>query len=271
MRTGVAVCGVSLLGCVTLLGCAGSPHASGKANADPVRATEQARLAAHIHDGTHVVAENTGTCEVCNVYEVRKDSVVRIRNESGLGTGVVFDDAGSILTNAHVVGDSKTVAIETYRGTIVRGTVERANKELDLAVVRVSSPDVKWSPIAPTEHEAPAVGSTIYVIGHPAGLGWTLTTGVLSGRRAKGEVQKGELYQISAAVSPGNSGGPAFDALGHWIGTVSSKLVGPGLEGISFVIPASELRAYLAEKPAVATPNATTSPDASPTASPAAK
>jgi putative serine protease PepD len=203
----------------------------------------------HIHaGGVHVVAEEHGDCPVCAVYERRRDSVVRIRTEGGLGTGVVIDKAGTVLTNAHVVGDSKTVALETYHGTIVRGTVERAAPEVDLAIVRVNSPDVAWAGVTPYTQGAPSVGSTVYVIGHPAGLGWTLTQGIVSGVRKSGEVQAGELLQITAAVSPGNSGGPAFDASGRWIGTVSSKLVGPGLENISFVIPASELQRFLGAK-----------------------
>lgn len=195
--------------------------------------------------GVHIIERTPGDCPVCNVYEMRRDSVVRILTTNGLGTGVVIDERGTILTNAHVVGDAATVTVETYHGTTVRGTVERRNKELDLAVIRTGTPDVTWKQIAPIVGPTPAVGSTVYVIGHPAGLGWTLTTGIVSGLRRSGEVQKNEVFQITAAVSPGNSGGPAFDSQGAWIGTVSSKLVGPGLENISFVIPATELRRYM--------------------------
>lgn len=204
---------------------------------------------AHIHEANvHVIAETPGTCPVCNVYEQRRDSVVRIRTESGLGTGVVIDGMGTVLTNAHVVGDAAMVLVETYHGTIVKGTVTRKGKDLDLAVIRVAAPDVKWLAIAPVDAPDAVVGSPVYVIGHPAGLGWTLTAGVISAQRRAGETQRGPLIQISAAVSPGNSGGPAFDERAQWIGTVVSKLVGPGLENLNFVIPASEVRRFLAEK-----------------------
>ncbi len=223
----------------------------GCANVQTVSASPQTTLAdpAHIHPGDmHVIAEARGFCPVCNVYELRRASVVRIRTETGLGTGVVLDDTGSVLTNAHVVGDSETVTIETNKGTTARASVIRRDKAIDLALLSTAATDVKWAGIQPSPAALPVVGSTVYVIGHPAGLGWTLTQGIVSGQRASGEVQANQLIQITAAVSPGNSGGPAFDERGVWIGTVSSKLVGPGLENISFVIPASELTKFLAAK-----------------------
>lgn len=204
--------------------------------------------AKHLLSGLHIVSEAPETCPVCNLYRFRRDSVVRIRTETGLGTGVVVDAAGMILTNAHVVGDSPVVAVETYHGTIVKGTVLRRSKDVDLALIKTESPDVSWASLSPDETSEPVVGSKVFVIGHPAGLGWTLTEGIVSGRRKGGEVQATSLIQITAAVSPGNSGGPAMDAEGRWIGTVSSKLVGPGLENISFVIPAAELRVFMAGK-----------------------
>jgi S1-C subfamily serine protease len=200
----------------------------------------------HPLDGVHVVAENPGDCPICALYETRRDAVVLIRTDGGLGTGVVIDDQGTILTNAHVVGDAASVSIETASGTLVQGTVGRKAVEVDLAVITVHAADVRWTAVRPDEGASPVIGSDVYVIGHPAGLGWTLTTGILSGERRMRRSDGPELFQITAAVSPGNSGGPAFDSQGRWIGTVSSKLVGPGLENISFVIPSTELRRFLA-------------------------
>lgn len=197
--------------------------------------------------GVHVVSEQKDDCVVCDLYEHRRDSVVLIRTESGLGTGVVIDDAGSIVTNAHVVGDATSVTIETAQGTRVQGRVERKGDGLDLALVRTAATDVKWQPLEISREAAPVVGSPVFVIGHPAGLGWTITQGILSGTRKEGEIDKTPLLQITAAVSPGNSGGPLLDSRGRWIGTVVSKLVGPGLENLSFVIPAERVRGFLNE------------------------
>ncbi len=214
---------------------------------DPNRAADRR---AHADADVHAVAQNPGDCPICALYENRRGAVVLIRTETGLGTGVVIDDKGTILTNAHVVGDAETVSVQTHAGTLVRGTVGRKEVAVDLAIVTAAAGDVRWSLVRPDEGPEPVVGSDVYVIGHPAGLGWTLTTGILSGAQRMNRADGPELFQITAAVSPGNSGGPAFDARGRWIGTVSSKLVGPGLENISFVIPASELRRFLAAEPA---------------------
>ena len=226
----LAAAGVTL---ALLGGCAGG-QSSGKVDQ------------AHVHaGGVHVVAETPGTCPICEVYELRRDSVVRIRAGSSLGTGVVIDNKGTVLTNAHVVGDSAAVTLETYKGDMIRGVVVRRGMSIDLALISADPTDIKWQGVMPIAEDPPVVGSKVYVIGHPAGLGWTLTEGIISARRRVGEVEKTEIIQITAAVSPGNSGGPAFDGDGHWIGTVTSKLVGHGLENISFVIPASELHRFL--------------------------
>lgn len=209
----------------------------------------------HEHAGmVHVVGEQKDECVVCDLYEHRRDSVVLIRTESGLGTGVVIDDQGSIVTNAHVVGEAEWVTVETAQGTSVRGRVERRGEAgLDLALVRTASADVKWQALEISRGSAPVVGSAVFVIGHPAGLGWTITQGIVSGTRKEGEIERTPLLQITAAVSPGNSGGPLLDARGRWIGTVVSKLVGPGLENLSFVIPAERVRGFI-EGPAGARP-----------------
>lgn len=202
--------------------------------------------AGHAADDVHAVAENPGDCPICALYEDRRGAVVLIRTDNGLGTGVVIDDRGTILTNAHVVGDAETVSVQTHAGTLVRGSVGRKAVAVDLAIITADAADVRWTVVRPDEGPEPVIGSDVYVIGHPAGLGWTLTAGILSGAQRMNRADGPQLFQITAAVSPGNSGGPAFDTQGRWIGTVSSKLVGPGLENISFVIPASELRRFLA-------------------------
>lgn len=198
--------------------------------------------------GVHVVANAPESCPVCSLYNGHRDSVVLVRTDEGLGSGVVIDDRGSVITNAHVVKDQATVLVQTYHGTVVRGRVERAKPDADLALIRSSASDVAWVPMAWPQQVEPGVGSTIYVIGHPVGLGWTLTEGIVSGVRPAGQVGPFEAYQIDAAVSPGNSGGPVLDSAGNWVGVVSSKLVGPGLENIAFVIPVAEIERFVADE-----------------------
>lgn len=201
--------------------------------------------AAHFASDTHVVRENPGDCPICALYENRRDAVVFIRTDSGLGTGVVIDPNGTILTNAHVIENARTITVQTFDGTVFPASITRTQPEVDLATITVLAPETRWTSIRPDDGVTPIIGSAVYVIGHPVGLGWTLTEGILSGAGRMNRADGPQLFQITAAVSPGNSGGPAFDARGNWIGTVSSKLVGPGLENISFVIPAAELRSFL--------------------------
>jgi S1-C subfamily serine protease len=94
------------------------------------------------------------------------------------------------------------------------------------------------------------VGTKVFVIGHPVRLGWTVTQGIVSGLRGAGEVAPTALIQTDAAISPGNSGGPLLDEHGHLVGIVRSKLVGPGIENVSFAVPASAVRLFLQRVPA---------------------
>lgn len=200
---------------------------------------------AHLASQTHVVSENPGDCPICALYENRRDAVVFIRTDSGLGTGVVIDPHGTILTNAHVIENARTITVQTFDGTVFPASITRTQPEVDLATITVIAPETRWTSIRPDDAATPVIGSAVYVIGHPVGLGWTLTEGILSGAGRMSRANSSQLFQITAAVSPGNSGGPAFDVQGRWIGTVTSKLIGPGLENISFVIPAAELQSFL--------------------------
>ncbi|MBY0312995.1 MAG: serine protease [Phycisphaerales bacterium] len=199
----------------------------------------------HVRGKMHVVAEGADGCPVCAIYDRARESTVRIRSKGGLGTGVVVASNGRIVTNAHVVGEESTVIVETVHGTIVKATVEKSLKDEDLALLSTAADDVRWTMLAHGAAGLPRIGSPIFVIGHPASLGWTITEGIVSGHRKPGEVASTAILQVDAAVSPGNSGGPVLDSSGNWIGVVSSKLVGPGLENISFVIPRDDVRAKL--------------------------
>jgi len=225
--------------CLGLAGCAASSK-------DAVRPTLVSTDAHRSADGIHMVVKAPDDCPVCVLYETNRGSVVRIRSSTGIGTGLVVGQ-GRIVTNAHVVGTDSEVAVETNHGTVFHASILRSEVPHDLALLSADQADIKWFPAKMVmSSRTPRIGSAVFVIGHPVGLGWTLTEGVVSGTRIAGEVGQFELLQIDAAVSPGNSGGPALDANGQWLGLVSSKLVGPGLENISFVIPAKEVRAFLA-------------------------
>lgn len=229
---------VILSGVTFVLGCTSPGSRSGTPGLEQV--------SGHVHNGAeHIVALAPDTCPICNIYEVNQQGVVRIRNESGQGTGIVIDSGGHIITNAHVVGDSETVLVETSEGTLMPGAVVRRDTVSDLALIIVHNRDVKWKVIDRTMPSQDRIGSAIYVIGHPLGLGWTVTQGVLSGKREGGDVAPIPLFQTDAGISPGNSGGPVFDAQGRFVGLIRSKAVAPGAENIAFAIPASVVADFI--------------------------
>lgn len=218
-----------------------TPSANATSRASPV--TRDHAAVEHLYQPAHE------DCPLCALYESRSRSVVRVRNQTGQGAGLVLSANGLVITNAHVVADAQEVLVETSGGAFATGRVLRRDGDADLALVLVASPDVMWQPVDWMIAEPPRIGSTIYAIGHPLGLGWTITRGVISGVRKPGEVAKVELLQTDAAISPGNSGGPVFDEHGHPVAIVRSKANAPGAENIAFVIPWSVVRAFLDAEP----------------------
>ncbi len=164
-------------------------------------------------------------------------SVVTVEAGDDLGSGwVAHADAGGsdIVTNFHVVADSWNdgVAAVTVRqgDASLSGTVARVDPEEDLAIVHVAA----QLPALVAVTERLEVGTAVMAAGSPLGLDGTVTVGVLSSYRS---LEGSEYVQFSAAVSPGNSGGPLVDQRGRVIGIVSAKLVYPGAEGLSLAIP----------------------------------
>lgn len=216
----------------------------------PARAGAASDLTPHLLSASiHRPGPQSDDCPICALYEAHRDAIVRITAGQGLGTGLVLAP-GLIITNAHVVGESGPITIETFDGHTTTATRLKVDAPGDLALIRAAESTFTWSAARMSVDAPVRVGSDVFVIGHPVGLGWTITQGVVSARRRANEVGPYEAIQIDAPVSPGNSGGPALDASGRWIGLVSSKLVGPGLENIAFVIPAPRVRQFLADTPA---------------------
>ncbi len=223
-----SLCLVGLLA----VGCAQTPKQSSHSLDNPV----------------HQVATATASCPVCALYSVHRANVVRLLAGDSQGAGVVVGSDGRILTSAHVIAGADRIVVETYEGARYESRAIVSDDALDLALIRADSPGVDWSPVDVDAVDPAPVGSKVFVIGHPAGLGWTVTQGIVSGLRRAGEVSGGggeELIQTDAAISPGNSGGPLLDEHGHLMGIVRSKRVGPGIENLSFAVPMSVVTRFL--------------------------
>jgi 2-alkenal reductase len=160
----------------------------------------------------------------------------------GSGTGFLWDPAGNIVTNAHVVSGERRVLVRTASGHILNADVVGNASNYDLAVVRVSSIGPLPPPLPIGTSADLKVGQFAYAIGNPFGLDLSLTTGVISALRRRmptaGGREVANVIQTDAAINPGNSGGPLLDSAGRLIGVTSAILSPSGANaGVGFAIP----------------------------------
>lgn len=229
---------------LALANCAGCQY-GGQARPN-VQLTKPASFEA-AHSAAHIVGHEPRTCDLCDLYYKARTHVVRLQAGDGMGTGFVVSKSGLIMTNAHVVGNNDAPSVQTYEGATFAANTLRRSADVDLALVQVDPPSSEWMPMQVGPIALPEVGSDVYVIGHPVGLGWTITRGIVSAVRKAGEVAKTEMIQTDAAISPGNSGGPLLDRYGQLIGVVVAKLTGPGIESVGFAIPVSVAAEFITQ------------------------
>ncbi|HEX8068544.1 MAG TPA: trypsin-like peptidase domain-containing protein [Pyrinomonadaceae bacterium] len=175
------------------------------------------------------------------VAEARK-SVVKIETRGGNGTGIVVS-SGAVLTNAHVVAHEAEVALVDEAGNRQAGTVIWRDRLLDLSVIR--APAAQWPPIPVGDMSKVREGDEVIALGHPLGLGFTVTRGIVSARSRQFD---GKVFiQTDAAINPGNSGGPLLDQNGCVIG-INTFIIRAG-ESLGFAIPID--RALEAARPVI--------------------
>ena len=159
------------------------------------------------------------------------------------GSGFVFGRGGSILTNAHVVGDAKRVTVRFSDSKIAVARVAGADPSTDLALLLVDPDGLDLHALELGSSKDVAVGDPAFAIGNPFGLERTLTTGVISAiQRQIPSLQAGftigNVLQTDAAINPGNSGGPLLDARGRVIGVNAQiRTSAGGNTGIGFAVP----------------------------------
>lgn len=196
-----------------------------------------------------------GTLE--QLYQQTIPGVVSIQvttaQGGGLGSGFVYDTAGHVITNFHVVDGATTVEVDFSSGYRAHGTVIGVDKDSDIAVVKVDAPESELHPLALGDSSNLLVGETVIAIGNPFGLNGTMTVGIVSalGRTQSSEhsidgggfFSAADIIQTDAAVNPGNSGGPLLNTNGEVVGinraiaTNSSTATGqPTNSGIAFAI-----------------------------------
>lgn len=200
------------------------------------------------------------------------DSVVSIQvitaQGGSVGSGFVLDDAGHVITNAHVVSGAQNdeVQVTLADGRLFRGNIVGADSRTDLAVVRLAQPPADLHPVALGDSTTVQVGDPVLAVGNPLSLANTVTQGIVSALNrpvvASGGVGTDfvttNAIQIDAAINPGNSGGPLFNKFGQVIGvnssiaSLSAGVFGGsgGSIGLGFAIPvnlAKQISAQLIE------------------------
>ncbi len=157
-------------------------------------------------------------------------SVVFIHTRTGFGSGFVVSRDGLVLTNAHVVGDQKTVGVVMHDGQKLIGMVLERAKTADLALVQL--PLAKSEPIALGDSENLRVGAWAGAIGHGRGGIWTFNTGMISNIYPASTGRP--VFQTQIPLNPGASGGPVLDRNGRAIGVVTAGIA--DAEAINFAI-----------------------------------
>ncbi|MEM1329947.1 MAG: trypsin-like peptidase domain-containing protein [Planctomycetota bacterium] len=234
----------------------------GEATLVKVRLAEQALTGDDILE--RIDRAQTAIAEAVGPGVVHIESMSRrgsYRGRSSSGTGWVFDGAGHIVTNAHVVRGSDSVRVQFSNGRTLRGTVVGSDEITDIAVLEVD-PFSGLAPLRRASDVEPRKGQQVYAFGSPFGFKFSMSSGMVSGlgRDPGGAVLDGaftNFIQHDAAVNPGNSGGPLVDIYGRLVGmnvaiatgrsNDGTTIEGGQSAGISFAIPVAVIDSVAAQ------------------------
>mgnify|MGYP000022018680 CR=1 FL=1 len=165
----------------------------------------------------------------------------------GTGSGFVWDKAGHIVTNFHVVQNGAAFSVTLADGATLQATLVGVAPDKDLAVLKLKGPSGKLTPIEMGGSKELLVGQRVLAVGNPFGLDHSLTTGVVSAlgrelRSPSGRTIR-DVIQTDAAINPGNSGGPLLDSRGRLIG-INSAIYSPSgaFSGIGFAVPVDTVK-----------------------------
>jgi serine protease Do len=170
------------------------------------------------------------------------------RRAQSLGSGLIIEASGIVLTNAHVIQGASRIVVTLLDGRELQADVLGSDHDADLGVLKVAAHDLRAVPLGKSSDLL--IGETVVAIGNPFGLSHTVTMGVLSavGRTVpseSGERLFTDFLQTDASINPGNSGGPLVNILGEVIG-INTAIVS-GANGIGFAIPADRARRVVAD------------------------
>lgn len=207
-------------------------------------------------DATAVVPETTtadrddasSSLRASVIYETAAKAVVEISaggaTARAQGSGFVFDDAGHIVTNQHVVAGASEISVQFSNGVVRDADVVGTDPSTDLAVVEVDAPASLLRPLVLADSSAVEVGDEVYALGSPFGLEGSFTSGIVSALHREMTAPNNyvitDTIQTDAAINHGNSGGPLLDGRGRVIG-VNAQIESEsgGSDGVGFAIPSN--------------------------------
>ena len=171
-----------------------------------------------------------------------------ISDPKGQGSGIIISSDGYIVTNSHVIGDSKqnNVKIVLSGGEEFPGKIVGYDTKTDLAVIKAEKTDLPVATFGNSDNVR--IGQWALALGNPIGLTNSLTRGTISAinRSLSSSKQHFVKYiQTDAAINPGNSGGPLLNMYGQVIGITSTKIVGNVVEGVGFAIPSNTVKSVV--------------------------
>ncbi len=226
-------------------------------SAEALNTAQAAQASAEKAGVTAQTIADGGTMTAAQIYEQACDQVVGITTsisytnyfgQSGTseisGSGFFVSEDGYILTNYHVIETAQDknlpITVVTHDGTSYEATIVGTESANDLAVLKIDA--TGFSAVSFANSSALQVGDTVYAVGNPLGeLEFSMSTGHVSALNRTISTEDAEdinMFQIDAAVNPGNSGGPVYDVNGKVIGIVTAKYSDTDVEGLGFAIPA---------------------------------
>jgi serine protease Do len=182
-----------------------------------------------------VFIEKVDLPDMQNITQLLKravESVVTIKVEYGLASGLIISEKGYVVTNYHGIEGKNLIDVTLSNGITLKADVMKVNHEYDLALLRIEGSGFKPLPLGDSDRIE--LGEDIYAIGTPVlnELSQSVTAGIVGGKRKFNQI---EYIQIDASVNPGNSGGPIINKEGKAFGIVTLKI--PESEGLGFCIP----------------------------------
>jgi putative serine protease PepD len=203
----------------------------------------------------------TSPLSVTDVYNAAYKGVVEVtvqstasdspfggtQRQQAQGSGFVYDTAGHIVTNEHVVDGADSISVRFWNGATYRATVVGSDPSTDVAVLKVDAPASVLHPLTLGDSDSLQVGQAVVAIGSPFGLEETVTSGIISALHremtAPNNFTIADSIQTDAAINHGNSGGPLLDLADRVIGmTAQIESDSGGNDGVGFAIPVNTVR-----------------------------